>query len=179
MTQPHWCRNVIHGYAVISSSAALTTHLMIGLFKDRWCEGSVHWTIIKCPTYYLFMIPVAFKSRPEKNHQLDVVLVSTMFFENHAWFSENSQYETVITNCYSLFLCRTLNKPSVTLANVNSVLCYIPLFWLTSCWPSAGWAAPPKWLGSRKGTRECQGNTGTDRGSTLVQTEQTPTQREK
>lgn len=76
-------------------------------------------------------------------------------------------------------LCQTLNKPSVTLTNVNSVLCYIPLFWLTSCWPSAGWAAPPKWLGSRKGTRECQGNTGTDRGSTLVQTEQTPTQREK
>lgn len=87
-------------------------------------------------------------------------------------------------SCYFLManspsLCRTLNKPSVTLTNVNSVLCYIPLFWLTSCWPSAGWAAPPKWLGSRKGTRECQGNTGTDRGSTLVQTEQTPTQREK
>lgn len=43
------------------------------------------------------MIPVAFKSRPEKDHQPDVVLVSTMFFENHAWFSENSQFETVIT----------------------------------------------------------------------------------
>ncbi len=46
----------------------------------------------------------------------------------------------------------------------------LPLLWLTSCWPSAGWAAAPDWLGSRKGTSECQGNTGTDRGSTLVQT---------
>lgn len=46
----------------------------------------------------------------------------------------------------------------------------VPLLWLTSCWPSTGWAAAPDWLGSRKGTSECQGNTGTDRGSTLVQT---------
>lgn len=46
----------------------------------------------------------------------------------------------------------------------------LPLLWLTSCWPSAGWAASPDWLESRKGTSECQGNTGTDRGSTLVQT---------
>lgn len=46
----------------------------------------------------------------------------------------------------------------------------LPLLWLTSCWPSVGWTATPDWLGSKKGTSECQGNTGTDRGSTLVHT---------
>lgn len=55
----------------------------------------------------------------------------------------------------------------------------LPLLWLTSCWPSAGWAAAPDWLGSRKGTSECQGNTGTDRGSTLVQTVGTWRERER
>lgn len=55
----------------------------------------------------------------------------------------------------------------------------LPLLWLTSCWPSAGWAAAPDWLGSRKGTSECQGNTGTDRGSTFVQTVGTRRERER
>lgn len=51
------------------------------------------------------------------------------------------------------------------------VLLFLPLLWLTSCWPSVGRTdAAPDWLGSKNGTSECQGNTGTDRGSTLVHT---------
>lgn len=52
----------------------------------------------------------------------------------------------------------------------------IPVFgvvawgWLTGCWPSPGWEAASDWVGARKGTKECQGKTGTDRGSTLVHT---------
>lgn len=42
--------------------------------------------------------------------------------------------------------------------------------WLTVCWPSPGWADGSDWVGARKGTNECQGNTGTDLGSTLVHT---------
>ena len=48
----------------------------------------------------------------------------------------------------------------------------LPLLWFTRGWPSVGWAPEEfDWLGSRKGTNECQGKTGTERGSTLVQTE--------
>ena len=42
--------------------------------------------------------------------------------------------------------------------------------WLTGCWPSPGREGASDWVGARKGTNECQGKTGTDRGSTLVHT---------
>lgn len=42
--------------------------------------------------------------------------------------------------------------------------------WLTGCWPSPGWEEASDWVGARKGTNECHGKTGTDRGSTLVHT---------
>ena len=55
-------------------------------------------------------------------------------------------------------------------------MCSLPVFrlaawgWLTGCGPSPGWEEASDWVGARKGTNECQGKTGTDRGSTLVHT---------
>lgn len=89
-------------------------------------------------------------------------------------------YHIVGNACMQIYLYnlhKQLNNTSLLLVCVDimhhqdkKIVLLLPLLWLTSCWPSAGWTAAPDWLGSRKGTSECQGNTGTDRGSTLVQT---------
>lgn len=42
--------------------------------------------------------------------------------------------------------------------------------WLAGCWASLGCTEGSGWLGARKGTKECQGNTATERGSTFVHT---------
>lgn len=42
--------------------------------------------------------------------------------------------------------------------------------WFTGCVPSPGWEEASDWVGAKKGTNECHGKTGTDRGSTLVHT---------
>lgn len=42
--------------------------------------------------------------------------------------------------------------------------------WLEGCWASLGCTEGSGWLGARKGTSECQGNTATERGSTFVHT---------
>lgn len=52
----------------------------------------------------------------------------------------------------------------------------LPLLWLEAtgwpagCWASLGCTEGSGWLGARKGTKECQGNTATERGSTFVHT---------
>lgn len=42
--------------------------------------------------------------------------------------------------------------------------------WLAGCWASLGCTEGSGWLGAKKGTKECQGNTATERGSTFVHT---------
>lgn len=78
----------------------------------------------------------------------------------------------VYSKCSFVDIQCSVIQENVAISNDSVPFFYqmLPLLWFTSVWPSAGCVDIFVWLVSRKGTNECHANTGTERGSTLVQT---------
>lgn len=80
------------------------------------------------------------------------------------WFEKTCPESVLCYTHYTVWIKKILSHHNLDLFYQS-----LPLLWW-SVWLSAGWVDIFDWLVSKKGTNECHGNTGTERGSTLVQT---------